>query len=104
MIQEYNQTVEYLQKHYVGALNKVQDSDITYSDFIKEKMEKFSSTVMQFGLLVKNNGEDLYLNSKIINSQTDVEIFIETNKSPQPFVEREIFEVYEESVHGKKKN
>lgn len=67
-------------------------------------MEKFSSTVMQFGLLVKNNGEELYLNSKIINSQTDVEIFIETNKSPQPFVEKELFEVFDETIHARKKN
>ena len=67
-------------------------------------MEVFSSTIMQFGMLVKKNGEDLHESSKIINSKTDLDIFIETNKSMQPFVEKEKFEVFDENIHGRKKN
>lgn len=32
-----------------------------------------------------------------------MEIFIETNKSPVPYVQKETFEVYDETVHGGKK-
>ena len=30
-----------------------------------------------------------------------MEIFIETNRSPVPYVQRETLEVYDENVHGK---
>jgi len=29
-----------------------------------------------------------------------MDIFIETNRSPDPFVQRETFEVYDENIHG----
>ena len=29
-----------------------------------------------------------------------MDIFIETNRSPEPFVQRETFEVYDEKIHG----
>lgn len=102
-LEDYNDTVTFFDQNYVSILNKVQESDKNYSDFIKEKMTKFSSTVMQFGMLVKKNGEDLHESSKIINSQTDLEIFIETNKSTSPFIQKEQFEVFDENVHGRKK-
>lgn len=103
VLQSYNESVAFFEQNYTPVLNKVQESDKEYADFIKSKMEGFSSLIMQFGQLIKKNGEDLNQNSKIINSQTDLEIFIETNKSPTPYVQRESFEVYDENVHGSKK-
>lgn len=93
--------VTFFEQNYTPVLNKIQESDKDYSEFIKAKMEKFSSLNMQFGMLIKKNGDELNQNSNIINSQTDMEIFIETNKSPVPYIQRETFEVYDENVHGK---
>lgn len=78
--------VTFFEQNYTPVLNKIQESDKDYSEFIKAKLEKFSSLNMQFGMLIKKNGDELNQNSLIINSQTDMEIFIETNKSPVPFV------------------
>lgn len=102
-LKNYNESVTFFEQNYTPALNKIQESDKEYADFIKAKMERFSSLIVQFGVLIKKNGDELNQNSKIINSQTDMEIFIETNKSPVPYVQQETFEVYDESVHGGKK-
>ena len=102
-LQMYNDSVTFFEQNYTPVLNKVQETDKNYADFIKTKMEKFSSLIMQFGMLIKKNGDELNQNSKIINSQTDLEIFIETNKSPVPYVQRETFEAFDESLHGGKK-
>lgn len=67
-IENYNEIVDYFEQTYTPVLNRVQESDKQYSDFIKEKMEGFSSLVTQFGLRIKMNGEELNKNSMIVNS------------------------------------
>ena len=49
VLQSYNESVAFFEQNYTPVLNKVQESDKEYADFIKSKMEGFSSLIMQFG-------------------------------------------------------
>jgi hypothetical protein len=58
-LQCYNDSVTFFEQNYTPVLNKVQESDKEYGDFIKAKMEKFSSLIMQFGKHITKNGDEL---------------------------------------------
>lgn len=51
---------------------------------------------------MRKSGDDMMTTIGMISSDTDIKIFIDTNKSLNPFVTKEVYQEFESSTKSKK--
>lgn len=101
-LDQYNEFIALFESNFKPILNNVQQSDKDNLLMIRSKMESFSRSILRFGDEMTRNGEEMKQGANVVDVKTDLEIFIQQNKTEQPFVTREVQVVYDEAVHGHK--
>ena len=77
-------------------LNKMQENDDSQINFMKYNLMKFSQIVDSLGKKIHEKGDGLSDVAEMINSTTDIKIFIEHHKSTNLVVNKERFMPYED--------
>ena len=77
-------------------MNRVQENDISQINFMKYNMQKFAHILGKVGEDLCEQSTTIHDASQMINSQTDIKIFIEHNKSTNLVVNKEKFQDYQE--------
>ena len=80
---------------YKPILNRIQEGDDAQINFVKYNLEKHARYVEQMGKTFKIRGEEMNQTINMISSDTDLKIFIDTNKSLNSFLSKEVFQPYE---------
>jgi hypothetical protein len=80
---------------YKPILNRIQEQDESQINFVKFNLEKLSRYIESIGKEMRKSGEDIMTTVGMSSSDTDLRIFIDTNKSTVPFVQRESYQEYE---------
>lgn len=95
-----NLTIDALDTSFRPILNQIQDSDDSQINFIKYNLEKLARYLDTTGRDLRGNSEEISQAVHMINSDTDLRIFIDTHRSTQDgvvnmFPQREQFVGYE---------
>ena len=89
--------MDQIRTDYKNILNKVQENDDGQINFLKYNMQKFGQIIDQLGKGIRQKGDELGDAAEIVNSTTDIKIFIEHHKSANMVVNKERFLHYEEN-------
>ena len=77
-------------------LNRMQENDESQINFMKYNLMKFSQIVDSMGKMIHDKGENLSDTADMINSETDIKIFIDHHKSTNLVVNKERFMYYDD--------
>ena len=89
-----NKYVDQIKTEYRNRLNRVQENDDSQINFMKFNMKKFAAIMSKVGDDMSNQYKTVQDSSKMIDSATDIKIFIEQNKSANLVVSKEKFQDY----------
>jgi len=89
--------VDQIRNEYRNRLNRVQENDDSQINFMKYNMQKFAHIMGKVGEDLCDRSQTMHDVSQMINSATDIKIFIEHNKSTNLTVNREKFQDFEAS-------
>ncbi|CDW76802.1 tbc domain-containing protein [Stylonychia lemnae] len=102
--QEYKKEVEYVNLQlskfgveYKPMLSKLQQGEESRINFLKYSFEKFLKHQSLLGKIVLDKSTEIQSSVQMINSETDLKIFIDENKTYQQFESRVDFQVFEHS-------
>ena len=88
--------VDQIRTRYKGMLNRMQENDDSQINFMKYNLMKFSQIVDSMGKMIHDKGENLSDTADMIDSATDIKIFIEHHKSTNLVVAKERFMYYDD--------
>ena len=77
-------------------LNKMQEYDDQQINFMRDNLMKFSQIVDSMGKAIHDRGENLSETADMVNSATDIKIFIDHHKSTNLVVNKERFMSYDD--------
>ena len=77
-------------------LNKMQEYDDQQINFMRYNLMKFSQIVDSLGKAIHDRGENLSETADMVNSATDIKIFIDHHKSTNLVVNKERFMSYDD--------
>ncbi len=80
---------------YKPILNRIEESDDAQINFVKYNLEKLNRYIEQLGKEFKYRSDDIMQNLNMISSETDIAIFIDSNKSSNQFLVKEHFQPYD---------
>ena len=66
---------------YKPILNRIQEGDDAQINFVKYNMEKLARYIEQTGKDLNQRGDDIHQTIGMVSSDTDIRIFIDTNRS-----------------------
>ena len=89
-----NDCVELIRNDYRTKLNRIQENDDSQINFMKYTMQKFAQIVGKVGEDLCDQCMTMHDASQMINSATDIKIFIEYNKSTNLVVAKEKFQEF----------
>ena len=77
-------------------LNGMQEKDESQINFMKYNLMKFSQIIDSMGKMIHDKGENLSDTADMIDSTTDLKIFIDHHKSTNLVVNKEKFMYYDD--------
>ena len=95
-IKKVNLQVDQIRTKYKGMLNKMQEYDDQQINFMKYNLMKFAQIVDSVGKAIHDRGENLSETADMVNSATDIKIFIDHHKSTNLVVNKERFMIYDD--------
>jgi len=87
----YNKLIEDSHVLYKDYLNKLQDQDEQRIDSVKQTLNGFFKTFSEVGEILKDKIEESITSIELINTQTDMKIFIDENRSRGEFYKKKDF-------------
>lgn len=96
-LEEYNKMIDGSQFLYKDWLNKLQDLDEERIRLVKTTLNGFFSTFLDTGDILKDKMIESISSAHLINSQTDIKIFIDENRSKNEFFKKKEFVSYDYS-------
>ena len=80
----------------------MQENDVSQIDFMKYNLMKFAQILDSLGKMVHDKGDSLSDAADMINSTTDIRIFIDHHKSSNLVVNKERFMVYDDKTPARR--
>eukprot|EP00347_Sterkiella_histriomuscorum_P016146 403354306 len=102
-LNKLNLTIDMFDIQYKPILNRIQEGDDAQINFMKYNMEKFARYLEQMGKDMRSRGEDICQTIGMVSSETDLRIFIDTNKSQNQFIQRVPYDEFEQESSSKYK-
>jgi hypothetical protein len=94
-LDKLNLTIDMFETSYKPILNRIEESDDAQINFVKYNLEKLNRYIEQLGKEFKYRSDDIMQNLNMISSETDITIFIDSNKSSNQFLIKEQFLPYD---------
>lgn len=92
-----NLTIEAFETSYKPILNRIQEGDEAQIRFVKFSLEKLARYVEDMGKDLRQRGDDIGATLGMVNGETDVKIFIDSNRSQNHFLQKEAFQEFEQA-------
>ncbi|CDW77618.1 rab-like gtpase activating [Stylonychia lemnae] len=96
-LSKVNLTIDMFETSYKPILNRIQDGDDAQINFVKFNLEKLSRYIEQMGKEINQRGDEIGQTVGIISSEIDLKIFVDQNKSQNPFLQREVYQEFEQT-------
>ena len=90
-----NTTIDQFDTYYKPILNRMQDSDEHQLAFVKQSLERFGKYMELLGIGIKASSDDMVQTISMVSPETDMKIFVDKNRSHNPFLQKEEFHLFE---------
>lgn len=84
-------TIDMFETSYKPILNRIQEGDDASINFVKYNLEKLARYIDSLGKSFRNRSEEMNQTISMVSSDTDLKIFIDTNRSLNSFLSKEVF-------------